>query len=123
VERFCSRAGYSCLSDLIGIEEIAKFEIHKKKSTSKTPNKIMGTMFRSAVIELWRRLSRKISDLIFPEVIRFDSIRAYSLPVLGIEKLLEVTECGILMKATMFCSVGPGMEMMRPVDCRPTCRG
>jgi hypothetical protein len=114
VERFCSRVGYSCLSDLIGIEEIAKFEIHKKKSTSKTPSRIKRTMFCSAFIELSRRLSGKISDLIFPEVIRFDSIRAHSLPVVGIEKLLEVTERGILLNATIFCSMGTSMEMMRP---------
>jgi hypothetical protein len=40
VERFVSRVGYSRLADLIGGEEIAKFEIHKKKSTSKTPSRI-----------------------------------------------------------------------------------
>jgi hypothetical protein len=73
----------------------------------------MRTMFCSAVIELRQRQSGKISDLIFPEVIRLDSIRAYSLLVLGIEKLLEVTDCVILLKATIFCSMGPRMEMMR----------
>jgi hypothetical protein len=67
VERSCSRVGYSCLSDLIGIEGIAKFEIHKKKSTSKTPDRIMRTMFCSAVIELRQGLSGTISDLIFPD--------------------------------------------------------
>ena len=71
-------------------------------------------MFCSVVIELRRRLSGKISDLILPEVIRFDLVRAHSLPVLGIEKLLEVTERGISLKATIFCSMGPSMEMMRP---------
>jgi hypothetical protein len=114
VVRFCSRDGYSCLSDLIGTEGIAKFEIHKKKSTSKTPSRIKRTMFYSVVIELRRRLSGKISDLIFPEVTRFDSIQAYSLPVLGIEELLEVTDCGILPQATVLFSIGPGMEMMCP---------
>jgi hypothetical protein len=38
-------------------------------------------------------------------VIRFDSVRTYSLPVLGIKKLLEVTEFGILLKATIFYSM------------------
>lgn len=84
VERFCSKVGYSCLSDLIGIGEITKFEIHKNKSTSKTPIRKKRTMFSSVVIELRRRLSGKISVLILPEVIRFDSVRTYSLPVLGI---------------------------------------
>lgn len=76
VERFCSKVGYSCLSDLIGIGEITKFEIHKNKSTSKTSTSKKRTMFYSVVIELGRRLSGKISNLIFPrsDPLRFNTI-------------------------------------------------
>ena len=70
-------------------------------------------MFRSALIELRRSLSGKISDLIFPGVIRLHSIRTYSLLFLGIEKLLEVTAWSTSLKATIFCSMGPGGEVMR----------
>jgi hypothetical protein len=116
VERFCSKVAYSCLSDLIGIGEIATFEIHRKKSTSKTPSRIKGTMFCSALIELRRRLSGKISDFILPGVIRFDSVRAYSLPVVGIAKLLEVTACGIFAEGhdLLFDRTGHGNDSKLP---------
>jgi hypothetical protein len=47
------------MPNLIGIGEITMFEIHRNKTTIKSPNKMKRTIFRSSLTELRRWLSGK----------------------------------------------------------------